>query len=201
MDHIFARWSLLRLAVTMGWCDGDGERTAHRLKQETLSWLQSRKASAAEADDLADEFNDFLTDNFNCIAEDGSPREVAQLVVALYQQCAAGDMTLATEILAQPLPQQPVTEYCTGAPEPEEFDGDEMSDDDDGDPHGGVGAEMAHQAVLESHGGGSGFVGGGGGASDLGSDGGMDEVAPILSPVGDGWTTVAHPRAVRKTRS
>jgi hypothetical protein len=65
VDHCFARWSLLRLAVDMGWGDGGGAHNIQLLKEETLEWLQRRRAAQAEPSDLeevgrASSFN-FLT--------------------------------------------------------------------------------------------------------------------------------------------
>jgi len=97
VDHIFARWTLLRLAVDMGWGDGMGERNIGLLKEECLRWLQKRRPSAAEPAELEDILSDFISDHFEVIAEDGSPREVANLIVATFQQCANGDLSAAQQ--------------------------------------------------------------------------------------------------------
>jgi len=52
VDHCFARWSLLRLAVDMGWGDDGGAHNIQLLKEETLEWLQRRRAVQAEPSDL-----------------------------------------------------------------------------------------------------------------------------------------------------
>jgi hypothetical protein len=52
VDHCFARWSLLRLAVDMGWGDGGGAHNVQLLKEATLEWLQRRRAVQAEPSDL-----------------------------------------------------------------------------------------------------------------------------------------------------
>jgi pre-rRNA-processing protein TSR2 len=140
IDHIFARWTLLRLAVDMGWGNGDGNRNIQLLKEDCLVWLQKRRATSAEPSELEEILADYINDFFHVIAEDGSPREVANLICQLYQQCATGDLTMATHVLSLPLPGAPVTETCQAAPEPDELHGD-MSDgdDDDDDVEGGGG--------------------------------------------------------------
>ena len=40
VQHVFARWSLLRLAIDMGWGDGDGTRNQQKLLDETLQLFQ-----------------------------------------------------------------------------------------------------------------------------------------------------------------
>lgn len=64
VDSVFARWSLLRLAVEMGWGDGSGAANIQLLKQETLAWLQKRRASNVEPSDLEDLLADFVNDRF-----------------------------------------------------------------------------------------------------------------------------------------
>jgi len=119
--------------------------------------------------------NDFVNDHFHVIAEDGSPREVALLLVQLFQQCSVGDLSGANHLLSLPLPEVGTSAHTAG-PEPEEFDGDDMSDDsDDG--------------------------GQGGGDSNMGqSSGQFDDddaaIAPTLAPAApavdpDGWATVS----------
>lgn len=193
VDRIFARWSLLRLAVTNGWSDGDGEHYAQVLKEETLAWLQKRRAAAAEPAELEELFFEYFNDYFNAMAEDGSPREVAVLLITVYQQCATNDLSTAQQILSLPVPGL-VSDVA--APEPEEFDGD-MSDEDDAE--GGAG--------------GAGVVGGGGGgfasfgaqpafaavaSSVIPEEAEMREDPPTLQPAEDGWSTV--PRTGRKPR-
>lgn len=50
-------------------------------------------------------------------------------IVSVYRQCASGDLTLAQQILALPLPENNSTRCQAGA-EPAELDGD-MSDDEE----------------------------------------------------------------------
>ena len=191
LDHVLARWSLVRLAIDMGWGDGDPKHNVSKLRDETLTWFQKRRATV-EASDLEDILTDFISDNFHVIAEDGSPKEVSLLLVELYKQCKTGDLTLANQIIAQPVSEEPIAGACQSAPEPEEFDGDEaMSDSDD---------------EMSGSGGGGGAGGGGGGARDGSRILSMIETTTPPSPqVGqsstdtmatasepDGWETVTR---------
>lgn len=221
VDSIFAKWSLLRLAVEMGWGDGDGVQNAHYLKEETLDWLQKRKAASSEIIDLEELLNELLNDYFHTICEDGSTREVATLVVTMYQQCAAGNLSLAQQVLSVPVPTMKASEMCQAAPEPEEFDGD-MADDgegDDDDMGTNSTSTFASSSSSSESGASSGFggygVSGGGGMSDGGfsvghtimEDGSASAPLPFGAPavVGapvdpDGWSTVGK-KSGRKPRS
>jgi hypothetical protein len=116
--------------------------------------------------------SEFVNDHFHVLAEDGSPREVANLLVLLFQQCSLGDVSGATQLLSLPLPASGTAAHTAG-PEPEEFDGDmsdSSDDDDDGD-------------------------GGGKGGGGMGEDGCQFDdaaAAPALAAAEpDGWATVA----------
>ena len=124
--------------------------------------------------------NDFVNDHFHVIAEDGSPKEVALLLVQLFQQCSVGDLSGAHHLLSLPLPEAGTSAHTAG-PEPEEFGGDDMSDDSDDDERGG----------------------GGGGDSLMGQSSSQfdddESAAPALAPAAaaapavdpDGWATVS----------
>eukprot|EP00613_Pedinella_sp_CCMP2098_P067213 CAMPEP_0171968816 /NCGR_PEP_ID=MMETSP0993-20121228/205396_1 /TAXON_ID=483369 /ORGANISM="non described non described, Strain CCMP2098" /LENGTH=255 /DNA_ID=CAMNT_0012618615 /DNA_START=27 /DNA_END=794 /DNA_ORIENTATION=+ len=195
IDHVFARWTLLRLAIDMGWGDGDGSRNLQKLKEECLVWLQKRRAAVAEPSELEEILSDFINDHFHVIAEDGSPREVATIICRMYQQCATGDLSTATHVLSLPLPGAPVAETCQAAPEPEEIDGDMSDEDDDndddenedGESAGGTGGVGSAAVASEMTAGGSG--GGGRGTGVVRGEMEDEEVAPP-SEDPEGWSLV-----------
>ncbi len=120
-------------------------------------------------------------------------------MVATYKQCAAGDLSLANELLAQPLP-GPMADVA--APEPEELDGD-MSDEED-DDGGGGGFEQGTGGLESMHGmpmGGmpDGFMAAIPEQSGMCDEGGPPSLTPMPSVQQDGWNMVT--RSGRKTRS
>eukprot|EP00617_Octactis_speculum_P009523 CAMPEP_0185796838 /NCGR_PEP_ID=MMETSP1174-20130828/161298_1 /TAXON_ID=35687 /ORGANISM="Dictyocha speculum, Strain CCMP1381" /LENGTH=192 /DNA_ID=CAMNT_0028492231 /DNA_START=12 /DNA_END=590 /DNA_ORIENTATION=- len=102
VQRVFARWSLLRLAIDMGWGDGNGQQNVQEMMEKSLTMMQKKRN--VDADALEDMFMSFISDRFHVVAEDGSPREVSQLLTTLHKQCATGDLALAQQILAQPIP-------------------------------------------------------------------------------------------------
>ncbi|KAH8055565.1 hypothetical protein JL720_14310 [Aureococcus anophagefferens] len=97
---VMARWTLLRLAVDQGWCDGDG-------------------AAAANG----------LVDDLVALAEDGSVEEIAKLVISLRNECAAGELGNALAAIARAT-QAPALAQCVSQGEPEEnVDSDDDMDD------------------------------------------------------------------------
>ena len=196
VDRVLARWALLRLAVDMGWGDGNPAQNITLLRDEILTWFQKRR-STVEASDLEDVLADFINDRFHTIAEDGSPKEVAMLLVSIFKQCVQGDMTLANQIMAQPVPEQAITAQCQAAPEPEEIDGD-MSDSDDDDDDvlsggaGGGGGFQSSSSASSS----SSSSGGGGGGDAMDDDGAAPQLVPAAGTTAgaaqDGWETVTR---------
>ena len=53
-------------------------------------------------DELEDHLDDFLTEEFHVECADGSPREVAVLLVHVFELCVRGDFTLAAELSLVP---------------------------------------------------------------------------------------------------
>mmetsp|Transcript_15092 Transcript_15092/g.19576 ORF Transcript_15092/g.19576 Transcript_15092/m.19576 type:complete len:241 (-) Transcript_15092:80-802(-) len=180
VDRLFARWTLLQLAVDMGWGDGNGARNIQFLKEDTLEWLQKRNPNSIEPSDLEIMLSDFINDYFHTIAEHGSPMEVANLITTLYRQCSVGDLTIANQILTLPLPEESSKTRCQAGAEPAEFDGD-MSDDDSeiANNTGVIGSNPPMNTIGEN--------------SACESNMALDEAQPpTLEPVDDGWTSVGR---------
>lgn len=127
-QRVFEQWTLLQLAVEGGWGEGNGRENAQRFVNETLGIFQTKRN--IDAYDIEDFFILFLDEHFHCISEDGSPREVANILMTLFTQCCTGDVTLAQQILAQQ-PAQTALAQCVAGAEPQEFDGDASDDEMD----------------------------------------------------------------------
>jgi hypothetical protein len=200
VERVLARWSLLRLAADMGWGDGDAAMNVTQFRDEILAWFQKKRA-AVEASDLEDVLAEFINDRFHVIAEDGSPKEVSLLLVAIFKQCVAGDLTLAQQVMAQPLPDQAISAQCQAAPEPEEIDGDMSDSDDDelddvaggagGGGFGGISSSSSSSASATASGGIADSMEEEAAAPQL-LPAGAGAAAAAAAAVPDGWETVTR---------
>ncbi len=135
---VFARWTLLLLAVEQGWGDGDPRAAAAELLERTRAKFTGGAASGAlravHEEELEDLFHSFVDERFHAICEDGSPEEVAALLVSLARECAGGDVARAhalvegarAAVAAGTL--AAAAQRSVAAPDP-----DAMGDDDDDD--------------------------------------------------------------------
>ena len=75
---VLQRWTALRLAVVNGWGSegGEGEGRAGVLEQSILGWFY--QSGDHYADELEDHLDEFLREDFNVEAEDGSPGEASR---------------------------------------------------------------------------------------------------------------------------
>lgn len=137
----FARWTALNLAVSYRWGDGNEEQKREELVQHTIHGFAAKKR-APDPTELEDFLDTYLTDNFNLLADDDSPKEVSIVICRLYELIVAGRVQEAQQLLATPVAN---LDACRGfeldqrvdAPDGE-LDGDkgESSDDvmDEEDP-------------------------------------------------------------------
>lgn len=86
---IFSQWTALCLAVEQQWGGPDSEAKADYLIDDVVQWFYKKKEHYV--DDLEMELVDGLLEDFQLEAEDGSPRQVATSLIALYQACCHND--------------------------------------------------------------------------------------------------------------
>lgn len=139
--HLFARWTALCLAIENQWGGATSAQKGEWLLQESVQWFYRNKGArtlvharrsdrrhfkrdhcaAAEhyADDLEEELEDALLQDFNVEAEDGSPAEVSlgggrslvsglsehglllqvsKALVKLYQECLQGNFATVLQL-------------------------------------------------------------------------------------------------------
>ena len=126
---VMARWTLLRLAVDQGWCDGDGAAAANGLVDDLVALVSPSARKAPHVEDVEDLLFDGIESKFNSQAEDGSVEEIAKLVMTLRNECAAGELGNALAAIARAT-QAPALAQCVSQGEPEEnVDSDDDMDD------------------------------------------------------------------------
>ncbi|KAH8058836.1 hypothetical protein JL721_9404 [Aureococcus anophagefferens] len=91
---VMARWTLLRLAVDQGWCDGDGAAAANGLVDDLVALVSPSARKAPHVEDVEDLLFDGIESKFNSQAEDGSVEEIAKLVISP-QRARGGSATPA----------------------------------------------------------------------------------------------------------
>ncbi|KAH8055221.1 hypothetical protein JL720_14330 [Aureococcus anophagefferens] len=124
---VMARWTLLRLAVDQGWCDGDGAAAANGLVDDLVALVSPSARKAPHVEDVEDLLFDGIESKFNSQAEDGSVEEIAKLVIS--PQRARGRRARNAAAIARAT-QAPALAQCVSQGEPEEnVDSDDDMDD------------------------------------------------------------------------
>ena len=103
---LLARWTALQLAVANEWGGADSLQKFRDAGEELCEWFLGPKKTSKVAEDLEELLEEILGDDFCVQCEDGSPREVAHIACAMFEQTAAGDYTTARDICAKPLPRE-----------------------------------------------------------------------------------------------
>mmetsp|Transcript_5252 Transcript_5252/g.12792 ORF Transcript_5252/g.12792 Transcript_5252/m.12792 type:complete len:194 (+) Transcript_5252:342-923(+) len=86
---VFRRWTALQLAVEHGWGGPQSQEKALDVIDDVADWFYRRKEHYE--DELEDELLAAMSEDFNCDCEDGSPKEVARVLVQLYKELCTGD--------------------------------------------------------------------------------------------------------------
>ncbi|KAL3821907.1 hypothetical protein ACHAXA_008441 [Cyclostephanos tholiformis] len=97
-------WSALRTAVEQSW----GTRmAAEDLRSNIFRHFHDgggvvgggAARSIMTRDELEDNLLDYMEDEFGVILEDGSEREIADLICRMHERCGAGDIALARDVV------------------------------------------------------------------------------------------------------
>uniref|UniRef100_A0A7S0Y8A4 Pre-rRNA-processing protein TSR2 homolog n=1 Tax=Polytomella parva TaxID=51329 RepID=A0A7S0Y8A4_9CHLO len=89
---IFAKWTALRLAVDNKWGGDNSEEKAQFLMEDIIDWFYKQRDHFT--DDLEVELDEAILHDFNVEAEDGSPKQVSQALIQLYQEVQKGQMDM-----------------------------------------------------------------------------------------------------------
>eukprot|EP00929_Paragymnodinium_shiwhaense_P114634 TRINITY_DN83096_c0_g1_i1.p1 TRINITY_DN83096_c0_g1~~TRINITY_DN83096_c0_g1_i1.p1 ORF type:complete len:243 (-),score=58.06 TRINITY_DN83096_c0_g1_i1:99-827(-) len=107
LEQVFARWTLVNLALEQGWGGRDTRQKLLMFKEELVQVLvaggrKRRPPVHTNVDDvqfLCDFIYERLFSYFNCEADDESDKEVATVSLRLFNTCRAGDPSYAQEVI------------------------------------------------------------------------------------------------------
>jgi pre-rRNA-processing protein TSR2 len=95
-------WSALRTAVEQSWgsinaAEDLRSNIYHHFHDGSMS--NGKSAKIMTRDELEENLLDYMEDEFGVILEDGSEREVSDLICRMYENCGMGDISLARSVL------------------------------------------------------------------------------------------------------
>ncbi|KAJ1984554.1 rRNA accumulation- protein [Dimargaris verticillata] len=158
LQILLTNWPVLRSAVDQGW-GGDESREKEQWLIDTLVGYAGERGRRLEPEDVEDVLVQVLSDEFDTVVEDESPRHLGRLVVRLYKECVTGNHrmleTLRLEATKRP---QTYSVIQPAAADNAMAQSEEGSDnDDDDDASGSDGSEYttddSDDAMMETDGG------------------------------------------------
>lgn len=93
-------WSALKTAVEGGWGGSESIEKAEFLRDHLINYFASNN-SGGSPDELEDHLAVYMEEEFSVVLEDGSERQIADVVWRLYGQCARERRTALAEQLVQ----------------------------------------------------------------------------------------------------
>ncbi|KAL6065319.1 rRNA accumulation-related protein [Balamuthia mandrillaris] len=102
VDYVWSTWSLMELAINMGFGGRNTRDKVRNIKLEVLELFDHQKE--VHRDEIEDLLYQAIEEDLHTVAEDGSVEMVADQVVSLRGQCLSGDFTLLETVEQQ---------YCT----------------------------------------------------------------------------------------
>ena len=137
-------WSALRTAVEQSWGPrGTAEAAAAAaddLRSNIFAYFDGTSPNPKlKQDELEDNLLDYMEEEFGVVLEDGSEREVADLICRMYELCGRGDVTLARSVMQSAIKAEEarraskIKSVFQGDDDifEEDDDGDDMEDDSD----------------------------------------------------------------------
>jgi pre-rRNA-processing protein TSR2 len=95
-------WSAFRTAVQNEWGGIQSREKAEFLRNYIFESLDySLPKPKLDIDDLEDHLDDYMDQEFSIELDDGSAKEVAELIWQLYQSCGKGDFSLSRDIVTK----------------------------------------------------------------------------------------------------
>ncbi|KAJ2374396.1 rRNA accumulation- protein [Coemansia sp. RSA 2607] len=100
VDHVLEKWTALSLAVTNMW---GGEKTKEKrdnMVDEIVEHFDgiAAKKKTPEATDLEDMLLDIMDEDFNISLEDQSEKEVAKILITIYNECRTGNFSTVDKL-------------------------------------------------------------------------------------------------------
>ena len=95
-------WSALRTAVEAGWGGANSQQKAEDLRSNIYEHFNGSAVPPkhmSDVVDLEDALAIFMEEEFSLTLEDGSEKQIADIIWRLYATCATGDLTLAQQVI------------------------------------------------------------------------------------------------------
>ncbi|GIL72313.1 hypothetical protein Vretimale_3990 [Volvox reticuliferus] len=151
---IFSKWTALALAVENQWGGSKSAEKADLLLNDCLDWFYQKREHYV--DELEENLDDAILQDFNVEAEDGSPHQVADACVKLYQELVAGSTAYLEQLrsmgpggLEQCKRQVVDLDGTVVAEEDADMDSSDGDDDEDEDDMEAEGQQAPQAVPLE----------------------------------------------------
>lgn len=144
-------WSALRAAVASGWGGVQSQEKAEALR-DYLYEVFDGTCFPPKMDplDLEDNLAIYLDEEFSVVLEDGSERQVTELLWLMYEQCYRGDGTLARQAVETARHSEAASSaFPIQVQSPAEDDDDD--DDDEMDTNDSSGASMEGSLAAQEY--------------------------------------------------
>eukprot|EP01134_Creolimax_fragrantissima_P002775 CFRG2775T1 len=100
LDGVFNLWSLLNMAIEMDFAGHDSQSKAVEMYDEVMDVI-SRKGKNVDVNDMEDLLDEYIQIDFNCTAEDGSQRIIAELIYQVVCKVEANDFEWVKSVLVE----------------------------------------------------------------------------------------------------
>ena len=128
-------WSALRTAVESGWGGVHSQQKAEDLRSNIYDHFDGAfvpPKQFADLMDLEDALAVYMEEEFSLTLEDGSEKQIADVIWRLYATCAKGDVTLAQQVVQaaeQAVMQSPLV--SSGGPMVQSSENDDDDDEEE----------------------------------------------------------------------
>jgi pre-rRNA-processing protein TSR2 len=132
-------WSALRTAAESGWGGGESLQKADDLRSSIFEHFNGEAVppkTMVDVTDLEDALAIFMEEEFSVVLDDGSERQVADVIWKMYEACARGDLTMASHVVS--VAEQAAAKlhgFPVKVMTPESIGDDEDDDDDENGDH------------------------------------------------------------------
>lgn len=142
-------WSALRTAVEGDWGGAESKAKAEDLRSNIFEQFDASGKPKMTLEELEDNLAAYMEEEFSVVLEDGSERQLADVICRMYEACKTGDVALARQVVANAqavvssMPAQKVVVQSEG-----ELDDDDDDDDNDNMDGGAAVSSTINQAMT-----------------------------------------------------
>ncbi|KAJ1959490.1 rRNA accumulation- protein [Dipsacomyces acuminosporus] len=100
VDHIFAKWTALELAVQNGWGGRNSQEKRDSMVDEVVNYFDEliSKKKKPEPSDIEELLLDIMDEDFNIMLEDNSAIEVAKDLCKVFVECIKGNFATVDKL-------------------------------------------------------------------------------------------------------